>query len=106
MFAKPIVFTVLSTLRNPSHYVPQASSICLPSNTYKHTTFLFPSVHPPLLLPFPPSFSSLARHTASLIVGNVNGLSLLGVTAPLSSLAGKFVAATQMGAAHGVYSSL
>lgn len=76
--------------------------MCLSPHTCKHTTFFLfhPSCPPPLLLLFPPPLPSLARHAASPIVDNVNGLSLPGVVGPLSSLAGKFAAATLMAAAH------
>lgn len=58
--------------------------LCLSSHLQIYTlSFYFvPPCPPHLLLSLLPSPPSLARHAASPAVGNVNGLSLLGVVAP------------------------
>lgn len=56
------------------------------THTYIQTHLFFPFMSLLLLFPFPPILQSLARHTASPTVGNVNGLSLLGVAAPSLAL--------------------
>lgn len=59
------------------------SSMSFFTLTNMHTFFYFvPPCPPHLLLSLLPSPPSLARHAASPTVGNVNGLSLLGVVAP------------------------